>query len=696
MLIAGIVLGFVLGLLLRGRPARLIDAELGWPAALFGAVVLRFGTELAIRNGYQLASDFRLPLYAAAFGLLLAALWHNRGLPGMLVVLVGATANATAIIANGGWMPVWGPSLALAGFSTADLVPTFHVLLPQTLGLEFLRMAGPFGDLLPVPLPYLANVASVGDIFISAGLGLFVLATMLRPTAREASAADRAAGLAGTSAGTLTISPVHLGRPVPTARYGGSLAAGTGLEAAISAAGAFTLDRPVLLGGASGATPATQTAAAVAAQAGGAFTAGRAEGALPIGARITEHPYVRLALDARFAAFWIGQTISLFGDRLHQVALAVLVYGLTNSPLATGLVFLTAALPNLFISPIAGTFVDRWDLRRTMVLSDVLRAGIVLLIPIAATRDVRLVFPLVFLVTTVSVFFRPAKAAAVPLMVHREDLMAANGATWTGETLADILGYPLAGVFVAFLGSSLGVAFWADAATYGISALLLLGIAIPRILKPPGPLEGSALRRFGGELRDGWRFLRGAPSLYQNTLISAVAQVSIGATIALGVVYARDVLDGSIVAYPANFTLIEAAIGVGNLAGGLVVGAIGARFSKGRLIVGGMIVMGVSIALLGATGNLFLALAGSLGYGVANLVYVIPTQTLFAELTPPGMMGRVVAFRSSLVFGALTLAMAVAGALAETLPAGLVITAFGLVTVGAGIVAGLLPAVRRS
>jgi MFS family permease len=690
-LIGGIVLGFALGLLLRGRPGKLLDAELRWPAALFGAVLLRFGTELAIRNGFEPAEALRLPLYAGAFALLLAALWHNRALPGMLVVLVGATANGLAIVANGGWMPVWGPSLALAGFTTHDLVPTFHVLLPETLGLDFLRMAGPFGDLIPVPLPFLANVASVGDIFISAGLGLFVLATMLRGARPSAAGAGAVSGAgAGTEAGVVTVVPVHLGRPVPTALSGAGLAAETGLEAAIFAAGVFTLDRPVLLGGTSaGAMPATQTA--------GAAQAGAAAGAaLPLAARIAGHAYIRLALDARFAAFWIGQTISLFGDRLHQVALAVLVYGVTNSPLATGLVFLTAALPNLVVSPIAGTFVDRWDLRRTMVVSDLLRAGLVLLIPIAAARDIWLVFPLVFAVTTVSVFFRPAKAAAVPRMVRREDLMAANSATWTGETLADIAGYPLAGLFVAFLGASLGLAFWVDAASYVVSAALLLGIAIPRILRPAGPLAGSALRRFGRELRDGWRFLRGAPSLYQNTLVSAVAQVSIGATIALTVVYARDVLDGSLIAYPANYTLIEAAIGVGNLVGGLVVGAVGARFRKGRLIVGGMIVMGASVALLGVTGNLFLAIAASLGYGVANLVYVIPTQTLFAELTPPGMMGRVVAFRSSLVFGALTMAMAVSGALAETLPAGLVITGFGLVTVGAGIVAGLLPAIRRS
>ena len=691
MLIGGIVLGFLLGLILRGRPGNLLDARLRWPAGLFLAVIVRFGTEIAIRDGVTLAETLRLPLYAGAFGLLLAALWLNRAQPGMLVVCVGVASNTLAVVANGGWMPVWGPSLALAGFSTNDLVPTFHVLLPEALDVQFLRMAGPFGDLIPLPLPILANVASIGDAFISAGLGWFVLATMLRGTRPTGEGTlyitdPAAAGMVGS---------IRLRRPIAAALSRTGIAPETGLAPPLAYAESIALDRPTLLGGTSaGAMPATTYWGDLASTAPALLGAQTA--VPPIVARIGRHPYVRLALDARFSAFWIGQTISLFGDRLHQVALAVLVLGITNSPLATGLVFLTAALPNLFISPIAGTFVDRWDLKTTMVVSDLLRASIVLLIPVAAAQDVWLVFPLVFAVTTVSLFFRPAKAATVPRIVRRDDLLAANSATWTGETIADIAGYPLAGFFVAFLGADIRLAFWADAATYVVSAALILGISVPPIVRAAGPAVGGAVRRFLGELRDGWRFLRGVPSLYQNTLVSAVAQVSIGATIALTVVYARDVLDGSLVAYPQNYTLIEAAIGVGNLVGGLAVGAVGAHFRKGRLIVGGIVLMGASIALLGATGNLLLASAASVGYGVANLVYVIPTQTLFAELTPLRMMGRVVAIRSSLVFGSLTLAMAVSGAMAEVLSAGVVITIFGLVTVAAGGVAWLLPAIRDS
>jgi MFS family permease len=453
---------------------------------------------------------------------------------------------------------------------------------------------------------------------------------------------------------------------------------------------AATLDQPILLGG-TAAGPTVPVPGLPAPEVGLA----------PLIVRIRQHPYVRLALDARFSAFWIGQTISLFGDRLHQVALAVLVFGATGSPLLTGLVFLAATLPNLFLSPIAGTLVDRWDQKSVLVVSDLLRAALVLILPLAALRDIALVYPIVFAITSVSIFFRPAKAAILPRIVRRDDLMAANSATWTSDTMADLIGYPLAGLFVAFLGPSLPLAFWADSATYLVSALLIVGLTIPPLARPAAVRVGGAIRAFTAELREGWQFLRSQPALFQNTLISAVAQMSIGTTLALTIVYAGEALDARLIGYPVNdsaisYAAVETAIGLGNLLGGLVVGALGAQLRKGWLIVAGFVVMGLASIFFGLVGHLLLALVAALVIGAANLVYIIPTQTLFAELTPAEMMGRVVSFRSSLVFGALTGAMGLSGLLAESLPAGLVIAAFGAITAVSGLIAALLPAVRES
>jgi hypothetical protein len=104
--------------------------------------------------------------------------------------------------------------------------------------------------------------------------------------------------------------------------------------------------------------------------------------------------------------------------------------------------------------------------------------------------------------------------------------------------------------------------------------------------------------------------------------------------------------------------------------------------------------MGLGMIAMGLTGNVILALGAAFVIGTANLVFIIPTQTLFIELTPIELMGRVAAFRSTLVFGFMTLAMGVGGLLAESVPTGIVIAAFGMVTVIAGLVGALLPAVR--
>ena len=94
------------------------------------------------------------------------------------------------------------------------------------------------------------------------------------------------------------------------------------------------------------------------------------------------------------------------------------------------------------------------------------------------------------------------------------------------------------------------------------------------------------------------------------------------------------------------------------------------------------------------TGNLPIALGLMFGSGVANMVFIIPSQTMFQERTPPEMLGRVVGFRFALVFGSMTLAMAVSGLIAEVVGVGPVLVVFGLMTMFAGLAGLLVPAVR--
>ena len=129
-----------------------------------------------------------------------------------------------------------------------------------------------------------------------------------------------------------------------------------------------------------------------------------------------------------------------------------------------------------------------------MVVSDILRAAIVLILPVAAITNIVLVYPLIFLVTSISVFFRPARVAILPRVVPEEDLLSANSALWVGETIADIVGYPLAGLFVALLGSAVPLAFWVDSATYLASAGLIASMVVPKLVRSRVRRERASTR----------------------------------------------------------------------------------------------------------------------------------------------------------------------------------------------------------
>ncbi len=694
MLIGGIALGLVFGLIAGGNLVNLASIRLQRLGLLAVALLLRVATELLLNAGVAPVETLRVPLFAGAFLLLLVALWANRTYPGMILVFIGILSNAVVILVNGGYMPIWEPALIAAGLTPADVTSSIHYILPPALDANFLLHLGPLADVIPIPLPIIQNVASVGDAFLTLGLAFFLFAAVQR-TPQELDEAELE---------FIRERLIAAGAPTRP-RRAGDPGAETGLSPALTAA--VALERPLVLGSAGPgmASPSHETfggdvrfvparsmttAAATAARATGVVSVASAAPAV-VGVR--QHPYTRLALNPSFSALWAGQLISLFGDRLNQLALVAVVAITTGSALATGLVFFAATLPNLLLSPIAGTFVDRWDHKEVMVVSDILRAAIVLILPLAAITNIVLVYPLIFLVTSISVFFRPARMAILPRIVPEEDLLSANSAMWVGETIADIVGYPLAGLFVALLGSAVPLAFWVDSATYLASAGLIASMIVPKLIKS-APADGLRRPDFLAELNAGWQFLRHESVLLANTLQGTVGQFSVGLSIALTPSFVQTAFSSSGVAWQASYGFLETGIGVGNLVGGFAVGLVGMRFMKGRMVILGYSMWGVLIVLFALSNNLGVAIGLAFGQGVANMIFVIPSQTLFQERTPSALMGRVVGFRFALVFGSMTIAMLLGSVLGQLFGPGPVLAVFGVVTIGAGLAGLLVPAVR--
>ena len=141
---------------------------------------MRIVTQWLLDQGVDIVEQLRLPLFALAFGALTFALWLNRSQPGLLLAMIGVAFNGIAIALNGGAMPVYAPALEIAGMTEAELSPTFHILLPSELGAEFLLRGGPLGDVLPLAIPYLENVISLGDVLLAAGVAWFLFSAIAR------------------------------------------------------------------------------------------------------------------------------------------------------------------------------------------------------------------------------------------------------------------------------------------------------------------------------------------------------------------------------------------------------------------------------------------------------------------------------------------------------------------------------------
>ncbi|HET7703977.1 MAG TPA: MFS transporter [Candidatus Limnocylindrales bacterium] len=710
MLIGGIALGLVIGLLAGGSIANLAAVRLRWVAILMFAVILRFATEWFLVRGVGIVETLRLPLFGLAFGLLLAALWVNRAQPGMRLAFVGILSNTIAIAANAGWMPIWIPSLQAAGFTAADVTSPFHVLLDAEVNADFLRHAGPLADILPIPLPFVRNVASIGDVFLTAGLAFFLFATVVRSGDGdvEADAAPGAGPLTGLAGAT------RLPRGIDEAMGRHRVRPGTGLASGL--AETATLDRPLVLGGAGTGLAGPSGREGVALAPVPALDALRTfdetvtlpgRPRVDVGEQVRRHPYVRLALNGSFSALWVGHLISMFGDRIHQIALAYLVLGLTNNAVAVAFVFVAATIPNLLLAPLAGAYVDRWNQRDVMIVSDVLRAAAVLIIPIVAVTNIYLIYPLIFLITSISIFFRPARVAILPRLVRDDELLTANSALWAGETAADVIGYPLAGIFVAFLGPAIALAFWIDAATYAASAILIASIAVPAVQRTrrPGADASGDVAAVGtetenpaagvrAEMLEGYRFLRAEPVLFANTIQAAFAQFALGSLIALTPVFVQDVLRAPGIDPKAAYAFLETSIGVGNLLGGFVIGLVGMRLAKGRMVIAGYVLWGLFLIAFALSGSFPLSLGILFGAGIANMVFVIPSQTLFQQRTPQELIGRVVGFRFALVFGSMTLAMALGGILGQVIGIVPVLVVSGIVTILAGLSGLLVPGMR--
>jgi DHA3 family macrolide efflux protein-like MFS transporter len=364
----------------------------------------------------------------------------------------------------------------------------------------------------------------------------------------------------------------------------------------------------------------------------------------------------RVLKNRQFCALWLALLVSSFGDWLALLALfSYIAFRLHGTPSQISWMLISFTLPAALFGPLGGVFVDRWNIKRTMIASDLIRTVLAALL--AFSTDLYQIYFLVFTLSFVSCFFLPAQTVAIPLMVRKEELLVANSINAQTIQLIRVISPAVAGALVAWAGHK--ICFYIDSLSFVISAALLSTITLHRDTTEANKGIGSLPR----ELVEGLRFIGKHRAILFLTISMTAAILAVGAFDAVIVVYVRDILSAD----SRLFGVLISLVAVGTILGALLIGKFGQRWSRLYLVVLGILGIGINVLILAALSSAVATLICSFGLGLSVACVLIPSQTLMQEESPQSMLGRVSSTSMSLMTAAQLGSFLVAGTVANWL-----------------------------
>jgi MFS transporter, DHA3 family, macrolide efflux protein len=415
-----------------------------------------------------------------------------------------------------------------------------------------------------------------------------------------------------------------------------------------------------------------------------------------------------------FFTIWFGQLVSLIGSQLTGFALGVWVYQQTRSVLLLALVQVANQAPYVLLSPIAGVFADRWNRRTAMIVSN-FGAGLAVLavggLYLSHQLQIWMVIPINLWMASFNTLMWPSFTASVTLLVPKQHYGRANGFVPLGEALPQIAGPAMAGAL--YVAIQLGNMALIDCASYVFSALLML--LFVRIPNPPRTTEGEQARgSLWKEMRFGWDYITARKGLLALLLFFLLINFLSGVMNPLLVPLILDNWDASTLGY------ISTLMGVGMLAGTLVMSAWGGGRRKIFPLLGAATVMGLFLGAVGLRAYLPLLCICGVAVMFCNPFMNACSQAIWQSKVAPDVQGRVFAVRRTISWSSGLIApllaapladyifrpsMAVGGALAPILGpifgygasrgVGVLISLVGLLTTAVAITALLTPTIRR-
>lgn len=349
-----------------------------------------------------------------------------------------------------------------------------------------------------------------------------------------------------------------------------------------------------------------------------------------------------------FRRLWAGQVVSLFGDFL--AVFAVLSYASFKlHATATQITFITVSflLPFAFFGPIAGVFVDRWNLKQTMIVSDLIRAA--LIIVLIFVPNLYGIYAVLLTLSFVSTFFIPAQSVTVRTLVPPNGLMSANALMQQAMQIVRIITPALAGSLVGWFGAY--VCYLIDGGSFFFSALMIAPLVIHRAQTAAATEKKTSVSSIVSEFGAGMKFILTHANISFVILALTAGMFAISCFGPLVAVFVRDNLKAN----EFVFGVVNSLIGVGMILCTIVISKLAQARAKSRMVIEGLLVIGISVAVMASFGNIPMAAVGMFGVGIGSGLIMIPSMTLIQSETPMEMVGRV----SSSVWSLLSIAQVV-------------------------------------
>ncbi|WP_349863817.1 MFS transporter [Leifsonia sp. WHRI 6310E] len=366
-----------------------------------------------------------------------------------------------------------------------------------------------------------------------------------------------------------------------------------------------------------------------------------------------------------YALIWSAGLVSDTGDWLLMIALPLFAFGATGSALGASTVFLVELVPMLLLGTFLGVLVDRWDRRRTIIVTALLQALALLPLLVASADRMWIVYTVAAVEAVLGAVINPARQALVPSLVEPDQLARGNALIAVSDSIARLVGSPLGGI--AFAAGGLPGVVVADAATFLATAGLVAAMR-----RHPVPVAGEAdapaivaERRLLHEWAEGLRLIGRSGTLRTLAAIAALGSVSQGLFLVLFIVYVTQDLGAG----DAGVGLLRGVQAIGGVLGGLLSGMLVRRLSPRMLVGGGYLAFGLLSLLtwnlapfttaLGVYAGLFIAM------GIPAVATATGEITLVQTGTPPHALGRVIAAMTTVSGAAQGVGLLAGGLLAE-------------------------------